>query len=139
VRVEFVDASLEELVATHRREFTVMSASSAAFLVAAAYATYYILFTPGARGLPADLTSLLIFVLVNLAAPVVAAVVVFLILALYALNKLIPARDRRLVDRVVELVKRGYSVLVVRGRGHVAYDREELRKRGVDCEVLDLR
>jgi len=121
VRVEFVDASLEELVATHRREFIVMSASSAAFLVAAAYATCYTLLTRDARGL--------------LATPALFSSLIFL----YALAKLISARDQRLVDRVVELVRRGYSVLVVRGRGHVAYDREELRKRGVDCEVLDLR
>jgi len=128
VRVEFVDASLEELVATHRREFTMISASSVALLEAAAYATYYTLLAPDARGLLADPTI-----------PVVAATAVFLILVVDVLFKLISARDQRLVDRVVELVRRGYSVLVVRGRGHVAYDREELRKRGVDCEVLDLR
>jgi len=128
VRVEFVDASLEELVATRRREFIRMSVSFAIFLVATGYTTCYTLFALSFRS---PLTALTLFVLAVLALALV------IVVYLKALPELIPARDRKLVDRVVELVRCGYRVLVVRGRGHVPYIREELRKRGVDCEVLN--
>jgi len=131
VRVEFVDASLEELVATHRREFIMMSISSMYFLAVALYVICHSLLAPSLRSLSIiHITTLALYALVLALIP---AIVIYL----KALLKLIPARDRKLVDRVVELARRGRRVLVVRGRGHVPYIREELRKRGVDCEVLN--
>ena len=134
VRVEFVDASLEELVATRRRELIRMSISSAYFLVVALYVTY--------RSLPASsLRSLSTTHITTLAlySALVLVLIPAIVIYLKALLELIPARDQKLVDRVVELVRRGRRVLVVRGRGHVPYVREELRKQGADCEVLNSR
>jgi len=46
-------------------------------------------------------------------------------------------RDAKLVNRVQELVSQGHKVLVVRGEEHVNYIVGELRRRGVECEVLN--
>jgi len=46
-------------------------------------------------------------------------------------------RDAKLVNRVQELVSQGHKVLVVRGEEHVDYIVSELRRRGVECEVLN--
>ena len=46
-------------------------------------------------------------------------------------------RDAKLVNRVQELVTQGHKVLVVRGEEHVDYIVGELRRRGVECEVLN--
>ena len=132
VRVEFVDASLEELVATHGREFIMMSISSAYFLAVALYVICHSLLAPSLRSLSTThITTLALY------SALVLALIPAIVIYLKALLKLIPARDRKLVDRVVELARRGRRVLVVRGRGHVPYIREELRKRSVDCEVLN--
>jgi hypothetical protein len=46
-------------------------------------------------------------------------------------------RDAKLINRVQELVSQGHKVLVVRGEEHVDYIVSELRRRGVECEVLN--
>jgi len=46
-------------------------------------------------------------------------------------------RDAKLVNRVQELVTQGHKVLVVRGEEHVDYIVSELRRRGIECEVLN--
>ena len=46
-------------------------------------------------------------------------------------------RDAKLINRVQELVSQGHKVLVVRGEEHVDYIVRELRRRGVECEVLN--
>jgi len=46
-------------------------------------------------------------------------------------------RDTKLINRVQELVSQGHKVLVVRGEEHVDYIVSELRRRGVECEVLN--
>ena len=46
-------------------------------------------------------------------------------------------RDAKLINRVQELVSQGHKVLVVRGKEHVDYIVRELRRRGVECEVLN--
>jgi uroporphyrinogen-III synthase len=45
-------------------------------------------------------------------------------------------RDAKLINRVQELINQGYKVLVVRGKGHVKYIVNELRRRGIECEDL---
>jgi len=46
-------------------------------------------------------------------------------------------RDAKLINRVQELINQGHKVLVVRGEEHVDYIVSELRRRGVECEVLN--
>jgi uroporphyrinogen-III synthase len=46
-------------------------------------------------------------------------------------------KDTKLINRVQELINQGYKVLVVRGKGHVKYIVGELRRRGIECKVLD--
>jgi hypothetical protein len=46
-------------------------------------------------------------------------------------------RDAKLINRVQGLVSQGHKVLVVRGEEHVDYIVSELRRRGVECEVLN--
>jgi Na+/melibiose symporter-like transporter len=45
-------------------------------------------------------------------------------------------RDTKLINRAQELISQGHKVLIVRGKGHVEYIVGELRRRGVECEVL---
>jgi len=45
-------------------------------------------------------------------------------------------RDRKLINRVQELINQGHKVLVVRGKLHVKYIVDELRRRGIECEDL---
>jgi hypothetical protein len=45
-------------------------------------------------------------------------------------------RDTKVVERVCELVAKGYNVLVVRGERHVKFIAQELRKRGVPYEIV---
>ena len=52
------------------------------------------------------------------------------------INATTTIRDAKLINRVQELVSQGYKVLIVRGKGHVDYIVSELRRRGVECEVL---
>jgi Na+/melibiose symporter-like transporter len=52
------------------------------------------------------------------------------------INAATTIRDTKLINRVQELINQGHKVLIVRGEGHVDYIVGELRKRGVECEVL---
>jgi ABC-type Fe2+-enterobactin transport system substrate-binding protein len=52
------------------------------------------------------------------------------------INAATTIRDTKLIDRVQELINQGHKVLIVRGKGHVKYIVSELRRRGVECEVL---
>ena len=45
-------------------------------------------------------------------------------------------RDRKLINRVQELISQGHKVLVVRGSKHVKYIVDELRRHGIECEDL---
>jgi predicted transcriptional regulator len=45
-------------------------------------------------------------------------------------------RDSKVVERVCELVAKGYNVLVVRGKRHVKFIAQELQKRGVPYEIV---
>jgi hypothetical protein len=71
----------------------------------------------------------------------ICAFVVGTVLALASVKafhyQLSPIRDRKLIDRVVELVGGGHGVLIVRGKMHVEYIVEELRKQDVACEILN--
>jgi hypothetical protein len=53
------------------------------------------------------------------------------------INATMTIRDAKLINRVQELVSQGHKVLVVRGEEHVDYIVSELRRRGVECEVLN--
>jgi len=53
------------------------------------------------------------------------------------INATMTIRDAKLINRVQELINQGHKVLVVRGKGHVDYIVRELRRRGVECEVLN--
>jgi hypothetical protein len=52
------------------------------------------------------------------------------------INAATTIRDTKLINRAQELVSQGHKVLIVRGKGHVEYIVGELRRRGVECEVL---
>jgi uncharacterized integral membrane protein len=52
------------------------------------------------------------------------------------INAAMTLRDTKLINRAQELVSQGHKVLIVRGERHVEYIVGELRRRGVECEVL---
>ena len=45
-------------------------------------------------------------------------------------------RDRGLVNRIAELIRGGKNVLVVRGRGHTGWIAQQLKKRGIEYEII---
>jgi predicted transcriptional regulator len=45
-------------------------------------------------------------------------------------------RDSKVVERCCELAAKGYNALVVRGKRHVKFIAQELRKRGVPYEIV---
>jgi len=51
-------------------------------------------------------------------------------------NATMTIRDRKLINRVQELINQGHKVLVVRGKLHVDYIVGELRRYGIECEDL---
>jgi hypothetical protein len=53
------------------------------------------------------------------------------------INATMTIRDAKIINRVQELINQGHKVLVVRGKKHVDYIVSELRRRGVECEVLN--
>ncbi len=53
------------------------------------------------------------------------------------INATMTIRDTKIINRVQELINQGHKVLVVRGKKHVDYIVSELRRRGVECEVLN--
>ena len=53
------------------------------------------------------------------------------------INAAMTLRDTKLINRAQELVSQGHKVLIVRGERHVKYIVGELRRRGVECEVLN--
>ena len=63
-------------------------------------------------------------------------VVIPIILIAPFINAATTMRDAKLINRVQELINQGYKVLVVRGKGHVKYIVNELRRRGIECEDL---
>jgi len=146
--METADASLEELVEARKELFVIMVIPAVIITVALPYALYvmlcfllygFSLLLPylGLVREPLIICGLNVISvgLVGLALGFLTIVVARLFIRIVL--KLSSIRDRKLVDRVVELVRKGHKVLVVRGREHVPYIREELRKRGVDCEVLN--
>jgi hypothetical protein len=64
-------------------------------------------------------------------------VVIPIILTAPFINAAMTIRDTKLINRVQELINQGYKVLVVRGKGHVKYIVNELRRRGIECEDLN--
>jgi len=63
-------------------------------------------------------------------------VVIPIILTAPFINAATTIRDAKLINRVQELINQGHKVLIVRGERHVKYIVGELRRRGVECEVL---
>jgi len=63
--------------------------------------------------------------------------VIPIILTASFINATTTMRDAKLINRVQELIDQGHRVLVVRGKGHVDYIVGELRRRGIECEVLN--
>jgi hypothetical protein len=73
---------------------------------------------------------------ISLAFTVLGIVAILLILPKDFINATITIRDRKLINRVQELINQGHKVLVVRGSKHVEYIADELRRRGIECEDL---
>ena len=73
---------------------------------------------------------------IYLALTVVCIIVILLILLVYFINATMTIRDGKLINRVQELINQGHKVLVVRGKAHVKYIVDELRRRGIECVVL---
>jgi hypothetical protein len=63
-------------------------------------------------------------------------VVIPLILIAPFINAAMTLRDTKLINKVQELINQKHKVLIVRGKGHVKYIVNELRRHGVECEVL---
>jgi hypothetical protein len=62
--------------------------------------------------------------------------VIPIILTAPFINAATTMRDAKLINRVQELINQGHKVLIVRGEEHVNYIVSELRRHGVECEVL---
>jgi hypothetical protein len=73
---------------------------------------------------------------ISLAFTVAGIVAILLILPNDFINATMTIRDRKLINRVQELINQGHKVLVVRGSKHVKYIDNELRRRGIECEEL---
>ena len=73
---------------------------------------------------------------ISLAPTVLGIVAILLILANGFIVATKTIRDRKLINRVRELINQGHKVLVVRGKLHVKYIVDELRRRGIECEDL---
>jgi len=52
------------------------------------------------------------------------------------INTAMTIRDTKLINRVQELINQRHKVLIVRGKGHVKYIVNELRRLGIECEDL---
>jgi len=63
-------------------------------------------------------------------------VVIPLILIAPFINTAMTIRDAKLINRVQELINQRHKVLIVRGKGHVKYIVNELRRLGIECEDL---
>ena len=74
--------------------------------------------------------------IIYLALTVVVILVILLIFLNDFVNATMKIRDRKLINRVQELINQGHKVLVVRGSKHVEYIVDELRRRGIECEDL---
>jgi len=74
--------------------------------------------------------------IIYLALTVVVILVILLIFLNDFVNATMKIRDRKLINRVQELINQGHKVLVVRGSKHVKYIDNELRRRGIECEDL---
>ena len=73
---------------------------------------------------------------ISLAFTVAGIVAILLILPNDFINATMTIRDRKLINRVQELINQGHKVLVVRGDEHVKNIVDELRRRGIECEKL---
>jgi hypothetical protein len=137
VRVEVVDASLGELVEVSKRVFLVLTVLATVMAVALAFLLAYpvrlvlLILNTAQSGLLLGADGIRSFQASALALPLALAAYV---IALYKLSSI---RDRKLIDRAVELVSGGHDVLIVRGGMHVKHIVEELRRRGVACEILN--
>jgi hypothetical protein len=130
VRVEVVDASLEELVEVGRGVFLRLTALAMVIKVAFPLLLIYLILRMTQPNV------LLGVIIIGICAFVVGTVLALAsVKAFY--YQLSPIRDRKLIDRVVELVSGGHGVLIVRGKMHVEYIVEELRKQDVACEILN--
>jgi hypothetical protein len=63
-------------------------------------------------------------------------VVIPIILIAPFINTAMTIRDTKLINRVQELINQRHKVLIVRGKGHVKYIVNELRRLGIECEDL---
>jgi hypothetical protein len=83
--------------------------------------------------------SLVFIILKYILLPLSVAFIIMPILAIPELfrRKTMTIRDAKLINRVQELVSQGHKVLIVRGEEHVKYIVNELRRRDVECEVLN--
>ena len=135
--IEVVDASLEELVKTCRRAFIWIGIHSTIGIPTAFI--YYLI----AKAILSNISiSIPIFSMVFRLAiwvgPILIALYVVLRVVKYYVSKVLsPIRDQKVVNRVIELVSSDYSVLIIRGREHVNYLKEELEIHGIHCEVLN--
>jgi hypothetical protein len=133
VRVEVVDASLGELVEVGRGVFLRLTASAMVIKATFALLLVHLVLTMTQPNvlLSATIIGICGFLFIVFAAILAPA-------SVKALHyQLSPIRDRKLIDRVVELASGGHGVLIVRGKKHVGYIVEELRRQGVACEILN--
>lgn len=125
MRVEVVDTSLGGLVEVNKRVFLVLTVLATVMALALAFLLAYLvhlvllILNMAQSGLLMGVDGIRSFQVSALA--LLLALVAYVI----AFYKLSPIRDRRLIDRVVELVSGDHGVLIVRGRMHVKHIVEE--------------
>jgi len=67
----------------------------------------------------------------------IVAIILYIILKCFKLfaEGIKEFRDAKVIKRTKELVEMGYNVLIVRGKQHIEYLSNELRKHSIVCEV----
>jgi len=129
-RVEIVDENLLSIYEKNREAFKLRLTSISlvlllCFVVYGLWATAVGFLTGHYAQATIWLTSTLLTILV-----------IPIILIAPFINAATTMRDAKLINRVQELIYQGHKVLIVRGKGHVKYIINELRKRGIECEDL---
>jgi len=151
--VEIADASILEIYEKKREAFaksfkrfvlTLIGLPALLIVLAiTALAVAFLLMGFPLSGLPMLLEVLLPQTLVALANPclLIPTVVTSVLAALVWCRRTFvkeanDVRDAKVVERCCELAAKGYNVLVVRGKWHVKFIAQELRKRGVPYEIV---
>jgi len=130
-RVEIVDENLLSIYEKNREAFK-LRLTSISLVLLLCFVVVYGLWATAVGFLTGHYAQATIW----LTSLLLTIVVIPIILTALFINVATTIRDTKFIDRVQELINQGHKVLIVRGKGHVKYIVSELRRRGVECEVL---